>query len=319
MLPPRSILFSSRAPIGHCSVTEYPVCTNQGFKNIIPNYRLDPIFGFFALKFITPRIIAKGRGATFAEVNKEMMEEIQIPYCELPEQKLIAADLEKADRVVRTRRYAIELTDTLLPAVFLKLFGDPVRNQKGWEKTPLGDISSIRRGASPRPIEKFLGGTVPWIKIGDGTKGDDIYIASTEDHITPEGVAKSVFLKKGTLIFANCGVSCGFARLLKIDGCIHDGWLAFEGFEKFLDPIFFLQAINQITLHLRGLAPEGTQPNLNTGIMSEFPMIVPPITLQQKFAGLVRHHVHLRSVQNEALRQAEHLFQALLHQAFLKS
>jgi type I restriction enzyme S subunit len=62
MLPPRSILFSSRAPIGHCAVTTYPVCTNQGFKSIIPNGNFDPIYGFFALKFITPSIIAKDAG-----------------------------------------------------------------------------------------------------------------------------------------------------------------------------------------------------------------------------------------------------------------
>jgi type I restriction enzyme, S subunit len=64
MLPVGSILFSSRAPIGHCAVTVYPVCTNQGFKNIVPNKLLDPVYGYFALKFLTPAIVAMGRGAT---------------------------------------------------------------------------------------------------------------------------------------------------------------------------------------------------------------------------------------------------------------
>ena len=49
LIPPGSIVFSSRAPIGHCAVTTYPLCTNQGFKNLIPNKRLDSVFGYFAL------------------------------------------------------------------------------------------------------------------------------------------------------------------------------------------------------------------------------------------------------------------------------
>src|SRR2546421_3686271 len=79
LLPPGSILFSSRAPIGHCAVTTFPLCTNQGFKSIIPNGKLDSIYGFFALKFFTPQIVAQGRGATFAEINKEIFENFCIP------------------------------------------------------------------------------------------------------------------------------------------------------------------------------------------------------------------------------------------------
>src|SRR5437870_2699095 len=68
LLPPGSILFSSRAPIGHCVVTAFPLCTNQGFKSIIPNEKLDPVYCFFALKFFTPELIELGRGATFLEI-----------------------------------------------------------------------------------------------------------------------------------------------------------------------------------------------------------------------------------------------------------
>jgi type I restriction enzyme S subunit len=110
MLPAHSILFSSRAPIGHCAVTAYPLCTNQGFKSIIPNHRLDPVYGFFALMFFTPRIVALGRGATFLEVNKEIIENFELPIPPIPEQKRIAAILSKADRLRRLRRYARTLS-----------------------------------------------------------------------------------------------------------------------------------------------------------------------------------------------------------------
>jgi type I restriction enzyme S subunit len=294
------------------------VCTTEIFPLLPQQNVLDR--GFLYGVLLSPRFVAWASnsvsGANLPRLDPDRLREYEFELPDLTEQRRIARQLEKADQLRRVRRYSLELTDNYLPAAFLELFGDPLSNPKGWEKKPLGEICTIRRGASPRPIDSFLGGSVPWIKIGDGTKGDRIYITSTEDHVTDAGAAKSVFLSRGSLIFANCGVTCGFARLLKIDGCIHDGWLAFQEFERVLDPLFFLQAINQLTPHLRGLAPEGTQPNLNTGIMSDFALVVPPLPLQQKFAAIVKQLERLRAVQREALRLSEHLFGSLLHRGF---
>lgn len=93
-----------------------------------------------------------------------------------------------------------------------------------WKKEKLGNLCDVYRGSSPRPINKYLGGTIPWIKIGDATEGDNVYMHSTKEHIIEEGVKKSRLVKKGSLIFANCGVSLGFARIITFDGCIHDGY-----------------------------------------------------------------------------------------------
>ena len=147
----------------------------------------------------------------------------------------------------------------------------------------MGDLCTIVRGGSPRPIEQFLGGDVPWIKIGDATDGDNIYLSSTKEHIIQEGVRKSRLVKSGSLIFANCGVSLGFARIITFDGCIHDGWLAMEDIDERLDKVFLLQALNQMTEHFRAIAPAGTQPNLNTTIMKAYKQVIPPIELQRDF------------------------------------
>jgi type I restriction enzyme S subunit len=262
-------------------------------------------------------MIAQIHGTTMQHITRDRFEAIQIPLPPLPEQQRIAAILAKADRLRRQRRYALELSAGYLQAVFLEMFGDPVRNERGWEQEKMEHFSRITRGASPRPIDQFLGGTVPWIKIGDGTKGSDLYIASTQEHIIEEGVSKSVFLKRGAVIFANCGVSLGFARILQIDGCIHDGWLSFEQLdERRIKPIFLVKTLNHMTPYLRGLAPEGTQPNLNTGIMKDLPFILPPLPLQEQYAQVVKKYDRLRAQQQEGLRQAEHLFQTLLARAF---
>lgn len=170
---------------------------------------------------------------------------------------------------------------------FIELFGDINTNDKNWDSQPLGELCTIVRGGSPRPIENFLGGDVPWIKIGDATKGDNVYLHTTKEHIIQDGVKKSRLVKSGSLIFANCGVSLGFARIITFDGCIHDGWLAMEDIDVRLDKVFLLQALNQMTDHFRKIAPAGTQPNLNTAIMKAYVQIIPPMELQKEYIAFV--------------------------------
>lgn len=249
-------------------------------------------------------------------VPTSFFETFKIPLPPLPEQKRIAAILNKADAIRLKRRESLRLLDDFLRSVFLDMFGDPVKNPKGWEQKPLRDLCVIRRGASPRPIQEYLGGSVPWIKIGDGTQGGDLYIDRTTDTITKEGAAKSVFLEPEALIFANSGVSLGFARILKIGGCIHDGWLALERISPALDKIFLLKLLNSVTERFRRMAPEGTQPNLNTEIMKAFQVILPTIDEQRAFASMVLAADRMKVVLEKQHQSPDTLFHSLLQRAF---
>ena len=204
------------------------------------------------------------------------------------EQEKICEILDKVASVIDSRKAELSALEDLIKARFVELFGDININDKNWDCEPLGDLCTIVRGGSPRPIEQFLGGDVPWIKIGDATDGDNIYLSSTKEHIIQDGVKKSRLVKSGSLIFANCGVSLGFARIITFDGCIHDGWLAMEDIDERLDKVFLLQSLNQMTEHFRAIAPAGTQPNLNTAIMKAYKQVIPPIELQRDFIKFVK-------------------------------
>lgn len=255
-------------------------------------------------------------GATIPHISRNVLENINIQVLPLETQKQIISQIDRADELRQKRKKAITLLDNYLRSVFYNMFGDPMKNEKGWEVEELGNICSIRRGASPRPINEYLGGTIPWIKIGDGTKGNEIYIEKTSVFVTEEGAEKSVRLKVGSLIFANCGVSLGFARILKISGCIHDGWLAFEDIDSKVNNIYLLKLINTITYYLRSLAPEGTQPNLNTRIMKGLDIILPPIEQQNKFAGIVEQVEKTKAKMKVSLKEMDNLFNSLMQKAF---
>lgn len=259
---------------------------------------------------------SKTTGATIPHISRKALDELEVPVISLNDQLHIANLLSKAENLIAQRKESIRLLDEFLKSTFLEMFGDPVRNEKGWETKPLGELCNIRRGASPRPINNFIGDEVPWIKIGDGTKGNDLYIESTQVSITKEGASKSVLLDEGSLVFANCGVSLGFARILKIKGCIHDGWLSFENIKSELDKIYLLKLLNNSTEYLRRIAPDGTQPNLNTGIMKNFKIILPPIKLQTQFAQIVEKIEALKTQYQQSLQELEHLYGSLSQKAF---
>ena len=95
-----------------------------------------------------------------------------------------------------------------------------------WKYVKIGDVCTVERGGSPRPIEKYITDDpsgINWIKIGDTDKGGK-YIYKTKEKIRPEGVAKSRMVHSGDFLLTN-SMSFGRPYILKSDGCIHDGWL----------------------------------------------------------------------------------------------
>lgn len=244
------------------------------------------------------------------------LKEVDVPLPPLDEQRKIAAVLDKVSSQIVKRKQQLDKLDELVKSRFIEMFGDINVNDKGWTIQPLGELCTIVRGGSPRPIEKFLGGDVPWIKIGDATDGESIYLHSTKEHIIREGVSKSRMVKAGSLIFANCGVSLGFARIITFDGCIHDGWLAMEDIDARLDKVFLLQALNQMTEHFRKIAPAGTQPNLNTAIMKAYKQIIPPMKLQKDFISFVEQTDKSKLAIQKSLEKLEILKKALLQKYF---
>jgi len=262
------------------------------------------------------------KGAGLKHLSKDYLNKIKIPLPfhngkpDLETQQKIVSILEKGEKLKGKRKKADELLDEYLKAVFWEMFGNVVINDRKWNSLFLGKLCTIRRGASPRPINNFIGNDIPWIKIGDGTKGNELYIKKTAVKITKKGAVKSVFLRSGSLIFANCGVSLGFARILKIDGCIHDGWLSFERLDKKLNQIYLLKLINQITPYLIKLSPEGTQPNLNTKIMKNLGIPLPPIELQEKFANIVGQVEKIKEKQKKSKIEINDLLGVLMQKAF---
>ncbi len=327
MLPPGTILFSSRAPIGHCAVTRYPACTNQGFKNIVPNSKLNPVYGYFALRFVTPSILAKGRGATFAEVNKEMMEQVQIPYCDLGEQERIAGLLERADRLRRARHYALQMCDELLPEAFLEIFGDPASNPYSYSIVPGEELfDSDRGGAKCGPFgsalknhEYVVSGIPVWtmenVQSNHFIEEDCLYITDKKFE-----QLKAYSILDGDILISRAGTvgRMAIVRTQHDRSIMHSNLIRLALNRALVAPEYFVTLMTWFGSRVAKLktGQEDAYTFMNTGTLAELPIPLPPADAQKRFVSFVRQHEQLRATHVESLRQADHLFQTLLHQAF---
>ena len=282
-VPQGCVIMSFKLSVGKVAIAECPLYTNEAIMSFKPKDEFDliPEYTYYYLKGYKWDGI--NRAAMGQTLNKATISQGMFSYPPLAEQKRIVSELDLLSSIIDKQKAQLKELDTLAQSIFYDMFGNPVENEKGWIVKPLGELCDIFRGASPRPIEHFLGGTIPWIKIGDATKGDDIYLHATKEHIIEEGLKKTRYIHSGSLIFANCGVSLGFARIITFDGCIHDGWLAFDNISDEVDKIFLLKSLNYCTPYFRSIAPDGTQPNLNTAIMKVFKQIIPPLEMQKTF------------------------------------
>ena len=166
------------------------------------------------------------------------------------------------------------------------MFGDPIRNEKGWEVKKLGEILNIERGSSPRPINKYITDSldgINWIKISD-TNLNSYYISSTKEKIIREGIKKSRYVKKGDLILSN-SMSFGRPYILKVDGCIHDGWLVLRNEKKLFENLFLCIGLGMESVYkyFKSIVVGGVVNNLNKEMVKSLEFIVPPFLMQNEF------------------------------------
>lgn len=145
---------------------------------------------------------------------------------------------------------------------------------KGWDATALGNFLEIKRGGSPRPIQNFMAPTgYPWVKIADATADPSPFLFKTKEFIIKEGLKKTVYLKKGSLILTNSATP-GLPKFLELDACIHDGWLYFPQKKHFSDNyLYFLFLKLRTQLVAQGNGSVFT--NLKTDILRNQVVLVP--------------------------------------------
>ncbi len=161
---------------------------------------------------------------------------------------------------------------------------------QGVRRAAMGEVTTVVRGASPRPIQAFLTkgeGGVPWIKIGDVPSGSK-YITATAQRVTKAGATKSRIVYPGDFVLSN-SMSFGRPYITKIEGAIHDGWLAISDFSDHFVPDFLYHLLRSapIQMEFARRAGSSTVSNLNAEIVRAVPIPVPPLQEQERIASIL--------------------------------
>lgn len=273
---------------------------------------------------ITQQLDANSRGGNQKFVSLSSLRNMQIPLPPLPEQKRIAAILDKADAIRRKRQQAVKLTEELLRSVFLDMFGDPVTNPKGWKEARLEDVAEIVSGVTKgRKLDGKPTVMAPYLRVANVQDGYLDLNEIKEIEVLPYDVAK-YRLNVGDVLLTEGGdpdkLGRGSVWHGQVTDCIHQNHI-FRVRSKtdklmpdFLSMLigsergkrYFLRAAKQTT----GIA------SINSTQLKSFPVLIPSLELQQSFAKCTSSTQKLNQRLNETESTTDTLFNSLLQRAF---
>ena len=150
-LPEGTVILSSRAPIGKVAIAGCEMYCNQGFKNLICSEKIYNRYLFWFLKGNTEYLNSLGRGATFKEISKKIVSDIEINVPEMNQQKKAVLNIEQLSKIIGLRKSEIDKLDALIRARFVEMFGGMVLNTNVWDKYQLGDLCDVRDGTHDSP------------------------------------------------------------------------------------------------------------------------------------------------------------------------
>ena len=235
---------------------------------------------YFYMKGNLTTIASFYRGASLKHPSMRDVLKMKISLPDIKEQDKVVKELRSIEQLLDKLNQKIELLDELVKARFVEMFGNEKNTQK------LGDLVSICRGASPRPISSYTTKDEDgenWIKIGD-VEENDIYINHAAEKVTKAGADKSRRVKVGDFILSN-SMSFGRPYILNIDGCVHDGWLIISDYERSFEQLFlyYLLRSDDVQAQFNGTVSGAVVKNLNSDKVRETKVIVPSKDKQKEF------------------------------------
>ena len=319
MLPIGSVLLSSRAPIGLLAINKVPVCINQGFKSLVPGNDINAEYLYYVLKANVKALQARGNGATFKELAKPAVENFEIPLPPLDDQIRIANLLGKVEGLITQRKQHLQQLDDLLKSVFLEMFGDPVRNEKGWEKPELKAFGKISSGNTPPryEAENYDGKFIEWIKT-DNITGDAVFVTPAAEHLSEVGAKKARTVTNGALLvacIAGSVESIGRAALTDRTVSFNQQINAIQP-GKDVNSLYLYGLFKLSRAYIQSHATKGMKKILTKGDFEKITMIKPPVEIQNQFAVIVEKVEGIKSRYQQSLTDLEALYGALSQQAF---
>ena len=256
LLPKDTVLFSSRAPIGYVAIATNEVCTNQGFKSVVPNENTNPLFLYYLLKYNKDKIEGMGSGTTFKEVSGNTMKNIVVSVpTDKKVQERISSMLGSIDDKIEENERINNNLEYQARAIFINEFLSLKTPPDGWKQSSLIDIADYLNGLAMqkyRPADDEIGISVLKIKeLRQGCCDNNSELCSPNiksEYIIHDGDV--IFSWSGSLLVDFwCGGICGLNQhLFKVTSSKYDKWFYYAWTKHHLDRFISVAADKATTM-----------------------------------------------------------------------
>lgn len=322
------VLISVRAPVGDANIAVERSCLGRGVSALRPAKGTNFAFLFFAMQESKDRLASLGSGTTFQSINKNTLEDFEIPYPSKPEQAKIAAVLWMVQKAVEVQDKLVRTTRELKAAAMQSLFNRGLCNEplketeigpvpESWEIVPVSSHFRAVAGGTPSRSNPayWIGGTIPWVKTGEV---DYVVISDTEEKITAAALKDSAakMIPSGAVLVAmyGQGVTRGKVAMLGIEATTNQACVALLPHTNEVRPDFLYAYLTFSYERLRSLAHGGQQQNLNAELIKSFSLPKPGEDEQREISRILQTLDRKIALHEKKRAALQDLFQTLLHQ-----
>jgi len=310
LLPANSVLFSSRAPIGYVAIAKKTIATNQGFKSIIPNEKVDSLFLYYILRYNKEKIEAMGSGTTFKEVSGAVMKNIEVALPSLEEQRRIAGILGAIDDKIENNRRINTNLELQAQALYKQWFvdfefpneeGKPYKSSGGkmvdsdlgtipdrWRVGKLEDIGDIIGGGTPSKAvaEYYTKNGIAWITPKDLSVSHSKFTSKGETDITELGYKNSSakIMPRGSVLFSS-RAPIGYISIAKNDICTNQGFKSVVPNNGCTAFVYYFLLSN--TENIESKATGSTFKEASGALMKSLELVIPSEDILEKFENIM--------------------------------
>jgi type I restriction enzyme, S subunit len=303
VLPPYSVLMTSRATIGACAINTVPMATNQGFQSLVPTGRINTWYLFYRILKTRPYLESLGAGSTFSEVSKRVVEKVEIPVPLLDEQRKIASVLATLDAAIQKTEAIIEQAKRVKQGLMQDILQQGLSREdskidsgsrfgkipESWRIKRLLDVVDVVGGSTPDTDEpKYWGGSIRWVTPTDITALDDVVIADTARTITDKGLSSTSthVLPVGSVLLTS-RASIGNCAVNTVPMATNQGFQSLVPGPD-IDTWYLFYRISYMASYLESLGSGSTFSEISRQTVQNVTIPVPPLKEQRKIGHKLR-------------------------------
>lgn len=319
IVPTNSVVIAMYgATVGQVGILRINTTTNQAVCSILPCDEFVPEFVYYFLKSKKEEYVKNAVGGAQPNISQQIIKNTDIPVPPLPVQQQIVAELDLLSDIIEKQKQQIAELDKLAQATFYDMFGDPVTNEKGWEKSELGKICDVRDGTHDSPEYYEHGFPLVTSKnIIDGCISfDNVNYICEEDYLK---ISKRSHVDNGDIIMPMIG-TIGKPVIVKKN---RDFAIKNVALIKFIKDSkannIFIQAIMSSRAfddYMKGKNKGGTQKFIALGDIRKLDIPVPPLSLQQSFASKIEAIERQKELISNSIKESRKLFDSRMEHWF---